>query len=193
MVQLTDPAVEDLARLMRKDPQIVRWALKKMLQLETDPEAGQPLLGELIGWRKLTVGNRDWRIVWRATHDEAGAVIVDVAEVWAAGARSDGEVYAEMIERVRALSDSPRTTALADLVIRFGKVSAGLTAAPEPDAATEPPSLPEWLRTRLIDQVGLPLDAVNTLTRRGSRRLDRVELSSALAAPAMSTERHCAC
>lgn len=63
VVRLTDPAVDDLAGLMRKDPKIARWALKKMIQLETDPEAGQPLVGALIGWRKLTVGNRDWRIV----------------------------------------------------------------------------------------------------------------------------------
>ena len=87
VVRLSDPAVEDLARLVRKHPQIARWALKKMIQLETDPEAGQPLPGELVGWRKLAVGNRDWRIVWRVTHDEAGGVIVDVAKVWAAGGR----------------------------------------------------------------------------------------------------------
>lgn len=149
---------------MRKDPQIVRWALKKMIQLETDPEAGQPLLGALIGWRKLTVGNRDWRIVWRVGHDESGEVIVDVAEVWAAGARSDGGVYAEMTERVRMLPDSPRTTALADLVARLGKVSAGLSATPEPPAAVSHPPLPEWLRARLVDQVGLTVDTVNALT-----------------------------
>jgi mRNA interferase RelE/StbE len=163
VVRLTDPAVEDLAGLMRKDPQIARWALKKMIQLETDPEAGQPLLGELIGWRKLSVGNRDWRVVWRVTQDEAGGVIVEVAEVWAAGARSDGEVYAEMTERVRTLPDSPRTTALAELVVKLGKVAGGLAAAPEPDPAAEPP-LPQWLQARLIGQVGLPAETVDTLT-----------------------------
>lgn len=147
---------------MRKDPQIARWALKKMIQLESDPEAGQPLLSALIGWRKLSVGNRDWRIVWRVTHDDAGEAIVDVAEVWAAGARSDSEVYTEMTQRVRRLPDSPRTTALTQLVNRLGKVSTGLTTAPEPDPITGQP--PPWLRTRLIDQVGLPAATVDTLT-----------------------------
>lgn len=147
---------------MRKDPQIARWALKKMIQLESDPEAGQPLLSALIGWRKLSVGNRDWRIVWRVTHDDAGEAIVDVAEVWAAGARSDSEVYTEMTQRVRRLPDSPRTTALTQLVNRLGKVSTGLTTAHEPDPITGQP--PPWLRTRLIDQVGLPAATVDTLT-----------------------------
>jgi mRNA interferase RelE/StbE len=165
VVRLTDPAVEDLAGLMRKDPQIARWALKKMIQLESDPEAGLPLVGDLIGWRKLTVGNRDWRIVWRVTHDESGEVVVDVAEVWAAGARSDGEVYAEMTDRVRTLPDSPRTTALADLVSRFGKLSAGLYPAREPEGVIDPPpTLPQWLRDRLIEQVGLRVDSVDALT-----------------------------
>lgn len=149
---------------MRKDPQIARWALTKMIQLESDPEAGQPLLGALIGWRKLSVGNRDWRIVWRVTNDDAGEVIVDVAEVWAAGARSDGEVYTEMTQRVRTLPDSPRTTALAQLVNRLGKITGGLTATPEPGAATKQAALPQWLRARLIDQVGLPAATVDTLT-----------------------------
>ncbi len=114
--------------------------------------------------RRLTVGNRDWRVVWRVSHDQAGGVIADVAEVRAAGARSDGEVYAEMTDSVRTLPDSPRTTALADLVVRLGKVAEGLTATPEPAQDTDQQPLPPWLRTRLIDQVGMPAVAVDALT-----------------------------
>ena len=44
IVRLTDDAVEDLQTLFKADPQIVRWALKKMIQLERDPNAGDPLL-----------------------------------------------------------------------------------------------------------------------------------------------------
>jgi len=160
-VRLTDPAVEDLRRLLKHDPQIVRWALKKMLLLERDPEAGRELLGALIGWRKLTVADRDWRVVWRVTYDDAGAVIVDVAEVWAVGARSDKEVYREMEQRVAGLPDSPQTQALAEVVSRFGKVAAGIQAAHEP--APEP-ALPDWLRDRLTNQVGLMPDRVDELS-----------------------------
>lgn len=39
--------------MVRKgDPQVVRWALKKCLLLEKNPEAGEQLRGALIGYRK---------------------------------------------------------------------------------------------------------------------------------------------
>ena len=100
-VRLTDPAINDLEALKKSNPNALRWALKKFLLLERDPEAGRPLHKELQGWRKLTVDDRDWRIVWRVTFDDAGSVIIDVAEVWAIGARSDDEVYKDAAE-VRA-------------------------------------------------------------------------------------------
>ena len=80
-VQFTDPAFEDLQVMARKkDPQVVRAALKECLMLERDPEAGEPLKGGLIGYRKLVVGDRDWRIIWRVTHDDTGAIIVDAID-----------------------------------------------------------------------------------------------------------------
>lgn len=153
VVRLTEPALEDLHRLHRSNPQVVRWCLKKLLLLERDPEAGAPLLGELTGFRKLTVGDRHWRIVWRVTHDSSGGVIVDVAEVWAAGARSEAAVYEEMTRRVAALGSTPRAIALARALETLGKVAAELSATPEPQAA-EP--VPAWLVKRLTVQAGRP-------------------------------------
>jgi mRNA interferase RelE/StbE len=160
VVRLIEPAFADLRALLRLDPQIVRWAVKKMLLLERNPQAGAELHGTLIGWRKLTVSNRDWRIVWRVTSDESGTVIVDVAEVWAVGARADGEVYEEMRSRVATLPSEPKTMALAEVIERLGKVSkvtVGLSAAPEPSMAQP---LPQWLVKRLTHQAGLAPDAV---------------------------------
>jgi mRNA interferase RelE/StbE len=157
VVRLTRPAFGDLETLARQDPQALRWALKKMLVLERDPEAGEPLRGALIGWRKIVVGDRDRRIVWRVTHDDAGTVVVDVAEVWAVGTRADAEVYTEMRERVAALPGSPATTALADAVRRLGRLAAGIGPAAEP---AEPEPLPGWLVERLTRQAGLPLAGV---------------------------------
>jgi mRNA interferase RelE/StbE len=74
--------------------------MKKFALLERNPEAGAPLGGVLAGFRKLTVGNRDWRIIWRVTNDPSGVVVIDVAEVWAIGARAEGEVYEEMRARL---------------------------------------------------------------------------------------------
>lgn len=157
-VWLTDPAVEDVQRL---DGAALVWALKKMLLLETNPLAGEPLLGSLIGYRKLVVGNRDWRIVWRATTDERGAISVEVAEVWAVGARSDSKVYAEMSQRVASLSDSPVRRSLAAILDEFGKGAKGLQAKP----AAEAPSPPErWLVDRLVHTAGMDRDNVLAMT-----------------------------
>jgi mRNA interferase RelE/StbE len=157
VVRLIEPAFDDLRALLRLDPQIVRWAVKKMLRLERNPQAGAELHGTLIGWRKLTVSNRDWRIVWRVTSDESGDVIVDVAEVRAVGGRADSEVYEEMRSRVATLPPAPRTVALGEAIERLGKVVTGLSASPEPPM-TAP--LPDWLVKRLTHQVGLAPDTV---------------------------------
>lgn len=168
-VRLTAAALADLQRLLKKDPQIVRWALKKMLLLERDPDAGEPLLGSLIGWRKLTVGDRDWRIVWRVTSDEAGEITLTVSEVWAVGARSEAEVYHEMTERVASLGDDPRTLPMSSVIELLGRhvQRDGIEAAPEP--VFDP--VPEWLKSRLVHSAGISQAVVDTLT--GTEAMDR--------------------
>jgi mRNA interferase RelE/StbE len=148
-VWLTTPALADLRRL---DGAPLVWALKKMLLLEDDPLAGEPLLGSLIGYRKLVVGNRDWRIAWRAITDDRGDLTIEIAEVWAVGARADSEVYSEMTERVASLGDSPVRRSMADILGELGKRVKGLPAQP----VHEPPSRPEaWLVDRLVHTAGL--------------------------------------
>ena len=159
-VRLTGPAFGDLERLLRVDPQIVRWALKKMLLLERDPNAGSPLVGDLVGWRKLVVGDRHWRIVWRVLSDESGHRVIEIAEIWAVGARADSAVYAEMIDRVALLGDDPETRSLVEVISRFGKIGDGLSAADEPVIDPVPP----WLSDRLVHQLGKTPDQVALLT-----------------------------
>ena len=159
-VRLTDPAVADLERLVGVDPQIVRWALKKMLLLERNPDAGRPLLGDLIGWRKLVVGDRDWRIVWRVTTDDVGNTVIEIAEVWAVGARADAEVYAEMNDRIAVLGTNPTTQALSEVIERLGRAAGKVTAANEPVHDPVPP----WLLDRLVHQVHMTPEAVAELT-----------------------------
>ena len=159
-VWLTNPAVADLERLVGVDPQIVRWALKKMLLREREPDAGRPLLGDLIGWRKLVVGDRDWRIVWRVTTDQAGNQLIDIAEVWAVGARADAEVYAEMNDRIAVLDSSPTTQALSEVIERLARVAGNVMAATEPVHDPVPP----WLVDRLVHQVHMAREAVDELT-----------------------------
>ena len=170
-VRLTGPALADLEALVRKDPQIVRWALKRMLLLERNPEAGEPLLGHLIGWRKITVGDRNWRVVWRVTSDANGAAVVTIAEVWAVGARAESAVYAEMNERISTAAQTPTTFALADVVRLLGRHAArdDLPAAVQPARDI----VPVWLRDRLVHTAGLSAESVAAFT--GEEAMERWE------------------
>lgn len=173
VVRLTDAAVADLERMARRsDPQVVRWALKNCVLLERDPEAGESLRGPLIGYRKLVVGNRDWRIVWRVTHDDGGRPVVDVAEVWALGARSDSEVYSEMLDRVATLSATPATVPLAEVIERLARTAAGIVPrSAEPSKEPGPAALPDWLTQVLLRVVGLPPEQVEQLSEAEAHRI----------------------
>lgn len=159
-VRLTDAAATDLQRLATHNHQALKWALKKMLLLEESPEAGEPLLGGLIGWRKLTVGDRDWRIVWRPTTDQDSKPVIEIAEIWAVGARSDAEVYAEMATRVASMPAGFRTVALSEVIERFGKLGAGVVPANPPAREV----LPGWLVDQLVHTAGLRPEVVQEMT-----------------------------
>lgn len=161
MIRLTAAAVEDLERLFNVDPNIVRRCLKKLIVIERDPHAGEPLLGGLVGFRKITVGDRDWRIVWKVTEDQVGRLVVDVAEVWAVGYRKDGEVYDEITARIEAARGSPATKALTNVLAMFEKQSRGLSVTPEP-VATE--RTPQWLTDALVRVVGLRPAVVKSMS-----------------------------
>lgn len=161
VVRLTSAAVDDLRDLFKADPQIVRWALKKMIQLEGDPNAGDPLLGGLIGYRKITVGDRDWRVVWRVEQDEVGDYLIDVAEVWAVGYRKDSEVYTEIKQRIADAGPTPKTKALSEVLELFAKQGRDLTATPEPD---KPEPVPKWLTEALLYVVRIPASRVEGMS-----------------------------
>lgn len=148
LVRFTDAALVDLQRIRRKNPQIVRQVLKKCLVLERNPFAGEPLLGGLVGYRKIVVGNRDWRIVWRVIDDEE--LTIEVAEVWAVGARADGEVYSEVKSRIASMDNPPLGHALEQIVALLAG-DAGIVAASEP--RSDP--IPRWLHDRLIFTAGV--------------------------------------
>lgn len=96
-VQLSEEARDDFHDLDGSSQWIVAKALKK---LETDPHLrGQPLgsraSGDLTTFRKLVVGNRDHRIVYRIDPD--GTVVV----VWVIARRADAEAYELAMSRIR--------------------------------------------------------------------------------------------
>lgn len=156
-VRFTDAAIEDLKRLHKKDPQIARSVLKKCLLIERNPYAGRGLLGDLIGYRRLVVGNRDWRIVWQVIEGED--LSVDIAEIWAAGARANDDVYREMKARIATMPDSPLTSSLREVV---GLLAPGAEIRPAHESADDP--IPDWLRTRLIHTAGLHHDRLEGIS-----------------------------
>jgi len=110
-VELTDDAREDLRDLdgsARKD------VIKSLVRLRTNPEQrGEPLgnnpRGALVGLRKLVVGNRAIRIVFRVTEANQVAVVVVI------GKREDSEVYAMASARLK-MAGTPETLELAEVL-----------------------------------------------------------------------------
>lgn len=140
-----DAALDDLRRV---GPSVAPRILKKIQPLETDPEVGDPLGGDLTGYRKLVVGNRQWRVVYRV--DDQGAIII--CEIWAAGARSDYKVYSEAIARVAAAADArPELVTLRDTIERLGRAASAIEGT---EASIAEP-VPDWLADRLIYTVGM--------------------------------------
>lgn len=100
-VRLTEDAREDLHDLDGSARVIVLKGLKK---LQRKPEKrgsplGSRLSGNLMTFRKLVVGDRGYRIVYRVDPD--GSVVV----VWVIGQRSDDEVYHLAMSRLRLHPD----------------------------------------------------------------------------------------
>lgn len=109
-VLLTDEAREDLRGLDGARRKLVLKALKK---LENSPEQrGAPLgsrdRGDLTSFRKLVVGDRDYRIVYRVERD--GTVVV----IWVIAGRADDRCYELAISRLRL-----RGSALTDEIRRL--------------------------------------------------------------------------
>jgi len=116
-VLLTTEAKEDLRDLDGAARLLVLKALKK---LENEPEKrGAPLGsrsgGNLATFRKLVVGDRDYRVVYRVESD--GTVVV----VWVIGKRADGECYDLAVARVRLhAGDQELVGELLGLLDRIG-------------------------------------------------------------------------
>jgi mRNA interferase RelE/StbE len=110
-VRLTADAREDLRDLDGSARKVVLKAIKK---LQDEPEKrGQPLgsriNSNLTTFRKLVVGDRDYRIIYRVEHD--GTVVV----IWVIKRRADNECYEIALSRLRMHGDRE----IAAMVSRF--------------------------------------------------------------------------
>lgn len=112
-VELIDEAVVDLADLAESGN--LKQFFKKLLEIEANgPQAGEPLGRNLVGWRKITVGNRNWRIVFRVSNDET------VATVCVIGDREDAACYEEAQRRAQQVKDADATSLAASMMDLIG-------------------------------------------------------------------------
>lgn len=112
-VELIDEAVVDLAD--HAESGMLRPFFKKLLEIETHGEqAGEPLGKNLVGWRKATVGNRNWRIVFRVDSKNA------VATVCVIGDREDAACYEEAQRRAKQAKDADAASLAESMMDLFG-------------------------------------------------------------------------
>lgn len=112
-VELIDEAVVDLARLVESGN--VKQFFKKLLEIESNGAmAGEPLGRNLVGWRKLTVGNRNWRIVFRVNRENT------VATICVIGDREDAACYEEAERRAKQKNDADAASLAASMMEVLG-------------------------------------------------------------------------
>ena len=112
-VELIDEAVVDLADLAEGGS--LKQFFKKLVEIEANgSQAGEPLGRNLVGWRKITVGNRNWRIVFRVNDDET------VATVCVIGDREDAACYEEAQRRAEQVKDADATSLAASMMDLIG-------------------------------------------------------------------------
>lgn len=112
-VELIDDAVADLAKHAESGK--LKAFFKKLVEIEAKgSQAGEPLGRDLAGWRKLTVGNRDWRIVFRVDRAET------VATICVIGDRDDGACYAEAKRRADRLENEDASSLAESMMELLG-------------------------------------------------------------------------
>ena len=156
-VRFTGPAVDDLRRLSKNNKELLRQVLKKILLIERNPLAGSPLLGGLIGWRKLTFGDRHWRIIWRTHTDVSGLLIVEIAEIWAIGARADSKIYKELRDRLDTLAPDQKVQSLREVIAYLGHGPMPVNKSPQ----REP--VPTWLTKRLMSNLKISQQEIDMM------------------------------
>lgn len=100
---LTPEAQEDIRALDGSARKLIMNGLKKLK--DSPGQRGAPLgshtSGNLTGLRKLVVGNRQYRVVFRVDADES------IVVVWVVGSRVDAECYDLAVARLEMYTHRP--------------------------------------------------------------------------------------
>ena len=98
--------------------------------------------------------------------EDSGETSIEIAEVWAVGARADSEVYDEVRKRIEKLGSTPETIAIASTVDRLSR---GVDVIEHPDPVEDP--VPTWLSVRLTEQVGLTAMQISQISGEEAMKL----------------------
>jgi len=114
-VEVIPEVIDDLEEIKKTGR--IREFLAKLVRLEDEgPDVGEPLghRGEtnLTGWRKIVVGDRNWRIVFRMTSP-------DTALVGVVGDRADADCYLDLARRLGPGRPSQTLSLAAALTLVF--------------------------------------------------------------------------
>jgi mRNA interferase RelE/StbE len=112
IVKIPKAAQDDIRRL---DRAVQAQVAKRLRILEANPEHGRPLGADLAGLRRITVGNRQWRIVYVIAAP-------DIVIVWCVGNRAHSEVYKEAARRVVSLPHGPMRDDLKGVLVEVGRM-----------------------------------------------------------------------
>lgn len=112
-ITLLPEVVDDLRRLDGAARKVAAAGIEK---LRTDPHLrGAPLgsraTSDLTGLRKLVVGNRTYRIVYRV-HENNTVVVL-----WVVGKRAEREAYETARARVELYADNPAKKAILTQIL----------------------------------------------------------------------------
>jgi mRNA interferase RelE/StbE len=92
---------------------------KKLRMIERDPSGvGLPLRHPLTMFRKVVLGDRTWRIVYRPAATPNGDGTTD-ATVWVIGDRADDACYEEAKVRLERLGNHPDASVALDALAKL--------------------------------------------------------------------------
>jgi mRNA interferase RelE/StbE len=112
---VTEDALADLEKY--RESGVFRQFLAKLVRLEEQGVGvGLPLGDKLTTFRKIVVGDRDWRIIFQANREQTEAT------VWVIGDRGDDRCYTTALRRLEAIGDQkPQVKSLAGLLFQISE------------------------------------------------------------------------
>lgn len=147
-ITLIKYAVEDFRTYASKNRALRLAIFKKLLFLEASPmQAGRPLTGPLSEMRKISVGDRIWRIVWKAINKNE-------SQVWGIGKRDHSDIYREVERRIKILGANPETATIAEML-------SALQLRVQPVLLRD--DIPQHILDALYHEMKLSIETIETL------------------------------